>query len=98
MFSQEIITTCGKDYPGNNEEIYKYYVLNIDPMKKVLDEQGNAEHSGLKRAMHICRGHFATYREEAPLFGKYAGTFWKPMHIKGNASRGIVDKGYSVKP
>jgi hypothetical protein len=73
-----------------------YYVLNIMPMKEVLRKQGSTETSGLQRALHICRGHFATYSEDAPLFGKYAGGFWIPYHVRGNPEKGQVIKDYAV--
>ncbi len=74
----------------------RYYTLQIDPMRKVLKDEGGAEHHGLKRALHICRGHFATYTEERPLFGKRAGTFWIPAHVRGSADAGLVGKEYRV--
>jgi hypothetical protein len=74
----------------------KYYVLQIEPMKKVLSEEGNIEHEGLERALHICRGHFRTY-DEKPLFGKIKGTFWVPQHMRGKAENGIIHKDYDIK-
>ncbi len=50
---------------------------------------------GLVR-QHICRGHFKTYTEDRPLFGKYAGTFWVPATVKGNPERGVVGKDYRI--
>jgi hypothetical protein len=76
----------------------KYYVLNIDPMRETLRREGRSEEVGLGKALHICRGHFATYTPEHPLFGKYVGTFWRPDHVRGKAENGIVDKDYSVNP
>lgn len=49
-----------------------------------------------KRALHICRGHFATYTEDKPLFGKYAGTFWVPQHMRGHRKNGVASKTYKV--
>jgi len=45
---------------------------------------------------HLVRGHFAHYSEQAPLFGKYAGTFWIPAHARGNPEVGTVLKDYEV--
>lgn len=75
----------------------RYYTLEIEPMRQTLRQEGDVSNSGLKRALHICRGHFATYSPEKPLFGKYAGTFWKPQHVKGNKASGEVVKDYAVK-
>ena len=74
-----------------------YRVLNIDPMRKVLRSEGRSEETGLKKALHICRGHFASYTEERPLFGKYTGTFWRPAHVRGSAEFGEVRKTYNVR-
>lgn len=75
-----------------------FKTLVIEPMKQVLKTEGGIETNGLKKALHICRGHFATYSEDKPLFGKYSGTFWKPAHVRGNADHGTVYKDYKVKP
>lgn len=73
-----------------------YYTLNIDPMRQTLRTEGRSDEVGHKRALHICRGHFATYTPDHPLFGKYVGTYWRPDHVRGNASEGAVVKDYSV--
>lgn len=83
---------AGKHYPA-----IKYHVLEIDPVKRVLDSTGKVQEKGLRRALHICRGHFATYREDSRLFGKHVGTFWRPMHVRGEAGEGMIVKDYAVK-
>lgn len=50
-----------------------------------------------ERSLHICRGHFQTYTEEKPMFGKYAGTFWVPAHVRGTEDAGKVFKDYAIK-
>lgn len=75
-----------------------YKTLVIDPMKEVLRTEGGIEKNGAKKALHICRGHFATYTADKPLFGRVTGTFWKPMHVRGNKARGEVKKDYRVLP
>jgi len=74
----------------------KYKVLDIGPMQEVLRTEGQSEVVGLKKAFHVCRGHFATYTEDNPLFGRTTGTFWKPQHVRGNREHGEVVKDYSV--
>lgn len=74
----------------------KFYTLDINPMREVLRHEGQSESVGMKRAMHICRGHFATYSEDSPLFGKYVGTFWRPDHTRGSKEAGEVHKRYQV--
>lgn len=57
--------------------------LVIEPLKEVLRKEGKADKTGLKTAMHICRGHFADYTEGKGLFGKYHGRYWMPQTIRG---------------
>lgn len=74
----------------------RYHVLDINPMKEVLRTEGGIEANGLKKALHICRGHFAHY--ENGLFGRgEAVTIWKPSHVRGSVEHGIVDKDYRIK-
>lgn len=75
-----------------------YKTLVIDGAKKLLREEGGSETNGLAKALHICRGHFATYSEDKPLFGKHTGTFWKPMHTRGSAKHGVAAKDYRINP
>lgn len=75
----------------------RYSTINIDPAKRVLRTEGGIETNGLKKALHIVRGHFSTYSEDKPLFGKHAGTFWVPSHARGSLERGAVISDYNVK-
>lgn len=83
----------------NGRPLVRHKVLNIEPMKQVLRTEGGSEQQGLKRALHICRGHFATYGKDGKgrLFGKHEGTFWIPQHIRGNRDRGLLLKDYNVR-
>ena len=78
------------------EPSVKYKTLVIDAMKQTLRTEGGIAKNGLKKALHICRGHFATYTADKPLFGKITGTVWKPMHTRGTKSRGEVKKDYRI--
>jgi hypothetical protein len=71
--------------------------LTIDPMKKVLETEGDIQHNGIAKALHICRGHFKDYRNSAGLFGKYKGLYWWDMHTRGTEKAGVVIKDYRVK-
>lgn len=75
----------------------RYHTINIEPMKRVLKTEGNIETEGLKRALHICRGHFATYTDS--MFGRKLEepvTVWRPAHVRGEAKQGVVLKDYRV--
>lgn len=81
------------------EPILKYHEIVIDPgkTKQVSVGAGSPSQDHPSRAMHIARGHFATYTEDKPLFGKYVGTFWRPAHVRGSAELGTVNSTYKVK-
>lgn len=74
----------------------KYRILEIEPAKKILRESGKSDEVGLAKALHICRGHFATYTEDKPLFGHTVGTVWKSSHVRGDIKAGAVVKDYSI--
>lgn len=97
--SEEVLPSrqLRRELQRKGRDITKYHVLDIMPMRKVLATEGNVSQVGLQRAFHICRGHFATYSEERPLFGKYAGRFWIPAHVRGSTEAGQVVKDYRVK-
>jgi hypothetical protein len=80
----------------NKKPLLKYWTLDIGPIKEFLKNDGQIAKTGLKKALHICRGHFVTYTQEAPLFGRVVGTFWKPMHLRGNKKEGVVIKDYKI--
>ena len=75
-----------------------YRVLEIEPMKKALRTEGGIEEVGPRKALHICRGHFKVYSPQAPLFGQHVGTWWWESSIRGNLTKGKVEKDYRVTP
>ena len=75
----------------------RYYTLDITPMRKVLSGEGLAQENGLPLALHICRGHFKTFTDIAPLFGKLRGTYWWADHIRGDQQDGRIEKDYRVR-
>lgn len=80
-----------------NEPFYK--VLAIEPFKtQVRNEARRTGQTDLQVALHICRGNFATYTEDKPLFGKFVGTYFRPAHMRGNAKHGEVIKDYKINP
>lgn len=75
-----------------------FFTLQIDPVGKKGDAS-ERNVAGAKRnlPLHIARGHFQTYTEERPMFGKHAGVFWVPAHVRGSAEAGIIAKDYAIK-
>lgn len=80
----------------HKRDLVSFHTIEIGPLRAVLASEGSQETVGLKRALHICRGHFATYSEERPLFGRIAGTIWVPAHVRGSRSEGLALKDYKV--
>ena len=74
-----------------------YHVLNIEPMRRVMRREAG-EHTGLKRSLHICRGHFKDFSEGRGLFGKYHGLYWWADQVRGSATAGTTDKSYNILP
>lgn len=79
----------------NGRPLVRYHTLNIEPMRRVLKHEGQSEKTGLRKAMHICRGHFKDYSKHG-LFGKYKGMYWWESHVRGSADEGAVLKDYNV--
>lgn len=75
---------------------YRYHVLVVRPPGARADAP--AQEIGVM-PRHVCRGHFAEYGPDfnkGLLFGKYAGRFYVPPHLKGDAKNGTVEKDYAV--
>jgi hypothetical protein len=77
--------------------LVKYYVLDIEPMRRILDRDGEAQTKGLRHALHICRGHFKSYTEDSPLFGRHTGTYWWAAQARGSAGEGVIEKDYRIR-
>jgi len=74
----------------------KYKTLAIKPMGKRYERDDKPQQQFDVIPLHIRRGNFAHYTDDAPLFGKYTGTFWRPATAVGNAKNGIRVKDYEV--
>lgn len=81
---------------GTNALGYRYHVLVVRPPGARSDAP--AQEIGMM-PRHVCRGHFAEYGPEfnkGLLFGKYAGRFYVPPHLKGDKKNGVVEKDYAI--
>lgn len=76
--------------------VITYKTLDIAPFRAQVKRETEPGESQIKHALHICRGNFATYTDDAPLFGKHTGTYWRPMHVRGSKQHGEVKKDYRV--
>jgi hypothetical protein len=77
-------------------DLARYHVLDIEPIQRVLEKYQTGSRDDLRRALHICRGHFKTFTPDAPLFGRHTGTYWWAPHVKGAKDAGVVLKDYRV--
>ena len=75
----------------------RYHVLNIEPMREVLRKEGRAAETGIRQAIHLCRGHFKDYRSGRGLFGRTHGLYWWDMQVRGDAAAGAIAKRYEVQ-
>jgi hypothetical protein len=74
-----------------------YHTLVLTLPGRAGGTVGASTHTGLERAQHLVRGHFADYRDGSGLFGRVHGMFWIPAHVRGNKDAGVVTKQYEVK-
>lgn len=76
----------------------KRYTLNICGHATFPHRDGTGEPQEGIMPFHLCRGHFATYTADKPLFGnpKNVGRFWIPPHTKGKKERGEIIKDYAI--
>jgi len=78
--------------------LVRYKVLEIGEMRRYIHQQGEGHTaSSVKKALHICRGHFKTFSEEKPLLGRATGTFWWSQQLRGSKESGLVVKDYKMK-
>ena len=75
-----------------------YHTLDIHPMREILRREGKQESTGLKHALHSCRGHFRDYSQGRGLFGKHQGLYWFDQHLRGSSTHGVSVKDYLIYP
>lgn len=56
------------------------------------------ESVGRPEPYHLIRGHFKTYTDEAPLFGRHTGTYWWSWQARGDQKHGERHHEYEVGP
>lgn len=80
----------------------RYYTLDIGGFSEALSREGDVERQGIRRALHLCRGHLRRYTPERGGPGGKAieepMTVWIPPHTRGIADEGEVCKDYRVSP
>lgn len=99
---QNVITeTVHKKKKGKRKSIPKgetYKILKFK-VKKTSKRYKYGEEEEVKETvmpLHICIGHFKTYTEENPLFGRYVGRWWWSALVRGDPEKGILIKDYQA--
>jgi hypothetical protein len=85
-----------RHHKKHGRDLVRYHVLDIKPLRRLLDRHRAGSKEDLRRALHICRGHFKTFTPDAPLWGRHIGTYWWAPHVRGSKSAGVVLKDYRV--
>ena len=66
-------------------------------MRRILDREGDAQTSGLRHALHICRGTSRPMARRHRSSASTSGTYWWPAHVRGAAEEGTVEKDYRIR-
>jgi hypothetical protein len=74
----------------------RYSTIDIGPIRKAVERERTTRNTTLGKAIHLCRGHFKTFRPEAPLFGKLTGQYFWNYPVRGNPKNGQVSSEYRV--
>lgn len=86
---------------NEDREVVTWHVLEIGKTRRMLDSAESDEATpgvtGLRRRLHIARGHFKDFREGKGLFGKHCGLYWWDEQVRGVRERGQVKKDYEVR-
>ena len=83
-----------KRIKSGKQPLFTYKTLVIKPTGK--QQQSTPRHLWENR-IHLCRGHFKTYTEDAPLFGRFTGRYWWQPSVRGRNKDGVVMKDYKVE-
>lgn len=75
-----------------------YYVLEIPQTGDYWYGANSGKGDSKQLRHHVVRGHFKTYTEDAPRFGRpdQVGDFWIPSHARGNPELGRIEKDYRL--
>jgi hypothetical protein len=76
------------------QPLFTYHTLVLRPVGK---KQESIPRHLWENRIHLCRGHFKTYTQDKPLFGRITGRFWWQPSVRGRNHEGIVMKDYIVK-
>jgi hypothetical protein len=75
-----------------------YKVIHVPQFSEVMDVHGRlrAVVANSPYRLHQVRGHYKTYTQEAPLFGKITGRFFWSEQFRGQQSEGVIKHRYEI--
>lgn len=82
---------------NNKQELFIYKTLTLKLPVNNSNTPSLKDSSEIKHKIHLCRGHFKLYTEEAPLFGRLTGFYWWDAHLRGDKDQGLIVKDYAIK-
>lgn len=76
----------------------RFSEVHVRPASRSYRGKGTAL-ADMEMPIHGVRGHYATYGADGRglLFGKLAGRFWIPPHVRGVAEAGEVSQSYTIE-
>jgi hypothetical protein len=77
---------------------HSYHMLEITPIKKIIEASRSGHGGDFKVALNRCRGHFKTYTPDRPLMGKHVGRYFWAEHARGSIEHGEIQHDYKVNP
>ena len=86
-----------KHFKRHGRPLVRYTELTIDPLRRLLEKHRQEVGGSLRKALHLCRGHFKTFSPDAPLLGRATGTYWWGPQVRGSQTEGVSLKDYRVQ-
>lgn len=79
-------------------EPLSHHTITLPGSSRIRNLSEAREASGQDLPLHVVRGHFKTFTAEAPLLGKYVGTYWWRPAVRGSSDAGRIETSYRVRP
>lgn len=74
-----------------------HHVIRLPGRPSPANPAAARESAGDPMPFHLVRGHFKTFTDDAPLFGKRVGTYWWGWQTRGKSENGVVTKHYETR-
>lgn len=84
-------------YKRKGWNLTDYKILDIQPMRKIIEHEASGYSHSLPRSLHIVRGHFKNYKEGQGLFGRHQGLYFWQAYARNKGSNRRTVKTYRVK-